>query len=266
VLLHPARGPHGQAVVDRVLIGAGEVLELDPDRDLQDAAYVTTAAGPKLLWPSPTRAQWRDAHALYSAVMKDQTGLYARLRSLPHERKGPGAPYQMWAVGLLANKTLPVAWIEGAYPYAPALTRHLYRASYRGSEIAEYLASSLRRAAVIASETAYPAMRPADGSAHLARFDGRWEFWPAASVPFYSLLDEVVEAGAVDEDDPVSAPLIDYAQILLDEARAHLAHRLDSLPPNDRGNRARARAQQRFEDDVNSDKAPAELRGETAHD
>jgi CRISPR system Cascade subunit CasA len=52
----------------------------------------------------------------------------------------------------------------------------------------------------------------------------------------------------------------------MNAARAHLVHRLDSLPPNDRGNRARARAQQRFENDMNSAKAPAELRGEIAHD
>ncbi|MET8555889.1 type I-E CRISPR-associated protein Cse1/CasA [Streptomyces sp. NPDC004959] len=266
VLLRPARGPHGQAVVDRVLIGAGEVLELDPERDLQDAAHVDTAAGRKPLWPSPTRAQWRDAHALYGAVKDAPTGLYARLRSLPHERKGPGAPYQMWAVGLLANKTLPIAWTQGTYPYAPALTRHLHRASYRGSKIAEHIANSLKRAAVIASETAYPAVRAADGSAQVARFDGRWEFWPAASAPFYNLLDEVIDAGVLDDDDPVSSPLLDYARTLMNAARAQLAHRLDSLPPNDRGNRARARALERFENDMNGDKAPAELRGETAHD
>ncbi|MEU1622383.1 type I-E CRISPR-associated protein Cse1/CasA [Streptomyces sp. NPDC005722] len=266
VLLRPRRGPGGSIDVDRVLIGAGEVLDLDQERHLQDAVYTTTLGGQKKpLWASPSRALWRDAHALYSAVMDNETGLYARLRALPYEKKGPGAPYQMWAVGLIANKALPVAWTQGTYPYAPGMARHLFRASYRGSVIAEYVARSLKSAAVVASEIAYPAGHAADSSAQVARFDGRWEFWPAATGPFDNLLDEVIEAGTED-DDPVSAPLLDYAQTLKDKARTHLYHRLDSLPPNHRGHRARARAEQRFEDDMNSDKAPAELRGETAHD
>ncbi|MYW02348.1 type I-E CRISPR-associated protein Cse1/CasA [Streptomyces sp. SID3343] len=266
ILLRPSHGPHGQIMVDRVLIGAGEVLDLDPERHLQDAVLSQTLNGlVKPLWPSPTRALWREAHALYGAVKDAETGLYARLRSLPYERKGPGAPYQMWAVGLLANKALPVAWTEGAYPYAPGMADHLYRASRRGSIIAEYVALSLKRAAVVASEVVHPAARAADEGGQLARFDARWQFWPAAAQPFADLLDEVIEGGAAG-DDPVSAPLADYARILVASARTHLTHHLDALPPNSRGHRARARAEQRFEDDVTADKAPAELRGEITHD
>ncbi|RDG36634.1 type I-E CRISPR-associated protein Cse1/CasA [Streptomyces corynorhini] len=266
VLLRPNRGQDGQVVVDRVLIGAGEVLELDPERHLQDAVLkVMTNGDAKPLWPSPTRALWRDAHALYGAVKNADTGLYARLRDLRYEKKGSGAPYHLWAVGLLANKALPVAWTQGSYPYAPGMARHLHHASFRGSTVAEYVADSLKSAAIVATEIVYPASRAADNAAQLARFDARWEFWPDAAQPFYELLDEVIEGGAED-DDPVSAPLVGYARTLVTSARTHLTHRLDSLPPNNRGHLARARAEQRFEDDMRRAKAPAELRGETAHD
>ncbi|GGZ13492.1 hypothetical protein GCM10010387_01910 [Streptomyces inusitatus] len=266
VLLRPNRGADGQVVVDRVLIGAGEVLELDLKRHLQDAVLGTTLGGEeKPLWPSPTRAQWRDAHALYGAVKDSETGLYARLRSLPYEKRGPGAPYQMWAVGLLTKQALPVAWTQGSYPYAPGMERHLHRASHRGSIVAEYVAWSLKRAAVVASEIAHPSAYAADG-AQVARFDARWEFWPSAAEPFYQLLDEVIEEGLVDDDDPVSAPLVDYARTLMTSARTQLTHRLDPLPPNSKGHRARARAERRFDEDMGSARAPAELRGETAHD
>ncbi|MEU9917835.1 type I-E CRISPR-associated protein Cse1/CasA [Streptomyces sp. NPDC051001] len=266
VLLRPGRGTQGQVVVDRVLIGAGEVLELDEQRHLQDAVFGQTTSGVrKPLWPSPTRALWQQAHALYSAVRDDRSGMYARLRSLPYERQGTGAPYQLWAVGLVANKTLPVAWTHGAYPYAPGMAGHLFRASRRGSDIAEHIARSLKHAAILAAETAFPAMRAADEAGQVARLDARWAFWPSAEDPFHELLDEVVERGPQD-DDPVSEPLITYAQALVTTARTQLLQRLDALPPNDRNHRARARAVHRFEDDMSGSRAPAELRGEIARD
>ncbi|WP_110946049.1 type I-E CRISPR-associated protein Cse1/CasA [Streptomyces avicenniae] len=267
VLLHPALAPDGSIVVNRVLIGAGEVLALDDELHLQDAVFVQPASGPpKPLWPSPTRALWQEAHALYSAVKAQQPGLYKRLASLPYKRKDRSAPYQLWAVGLIANKTLPVTWTDGHFPYAPGMAAHLYRASRRGSRIAEYLAWSLKRAATIASETVHSAAHAADEARQVARFDARWMFWPAAAKPFDRLLDQVIEEGFDNPDDPVSSPLAEYTRVLLDSARTHLVYRLDSLPPNKRGYEARARALRRFEDDVAHDKAPAELRGEIAHD
>lgn len=268
VLMRPAYGPHGQVMVDRVLIGAGEVLDLDPARHLQDAVYSKTANGmSKPLWPSPSRALWQQAHALYSAVMDDETGMYARLRSLlPHKRTKPGAPYQLWAVGLLANKTLPVAWTHGTYPYAPGMAAHLYRASRRGSVIAEYIALVLKNAATVAAETAFPAMRVADESGQVARLDARYDFWPAAEAPFEGLLDEVIDRGFFEDDDPVSAPLVAYALELMTTARTQLLRRLNTLPPNDRNHRARARGVRLFEEAMSGERAPAELRGETSLD
>ncbi|MEV7089392.1 type I-E CRISPR-associated protein Cse1/CasA [Streptomyces sp. NPDC093085] len=265
ILLRGRRGPDGDALVDRVLIGAGEVLELDLRRHLQDAVPSRTMNGQeKPLWPSPTRALWQDAHALYAAVVNRENGLFTRLGSLA--KRGVGAPYHMWAVGLLTNQALPMAWTQGAYPYAPGMERHLYHASFRGSKIAEYIAGSLKSAAVLAMETAHPAAHAADKNHLLARFDARWLFWPDAAQPFYRLLDTVIREGKVDDDDPVSAPLIEYATILVTSARNHLTHRLDSLPPNSRSHHARARAENRFEDEMARAKAPAEIRGEIAHD
>ncbi|WP_367223235.1 type I-E CRISPR-associated protein Cse1/CasA [Streptomyces sp. 16-176A] len=268
ILLHPVRGPRGQVMVDRVLIGAGEVLALDPTRHLQDAVYSETTNGVrKPLWPSPSRALWQQAHALYSAVMDDETGTYARLRSLlPRRRTHLGAPYHLWAVGLLANKTLPVAWTHGCYPYAPGMAAHLYRASRRGSVIAEYIALILKKAAIVAAETAFPAMRAADETGQVARLDARYAFWPAAEDPFETLLDEVIDRGFEDDDDPVSAPLVAYAMELTATARAQLLQRLDTLPPSDRNHRARTRGERLFEEAVSGERAPAELRGETSVD
>ncbi|MFJ8229587.1 type I-E CRISPR-associated protein Cse1/CasA [Streptomyces sp. NPDC094448] len=276
VLLRPARGPHGQVMVDQVLIGAGDVLDLDPARHLHDAVYGTTTNGvSKPLWPSPSRALWQQAHALYGAVNEGQGGMYARLRSLlPYRRRETqgsdqetqhGAPYHLWAVGFLANQALPFSWTQGAYPYAPGMAAHLYRASRRGSDIAEYVARTLKNAAIVAAETAFPAMRAADEAGQVARLDARYDFWPAAEDPFHELLDEVIDGG-LEDDDPVSAPLVAYALKLMITARIRLLQLLDTLPPGDRYHRARSRAERLFDEAMSNDRAPAELRGETAHD
>ncbi|ROO84452.1 CRISPR system Cascade subunit CasA [Actinocorallia herbida] len=263
VLLHPRQEPSGEVLVDRVLVGAGELLYLDPRLHLQDAVYSRTTNGlERPLRPSPTRALWQEAHALYSAVVESQAGLYARLHSLlPQEQQGSGAPYYLWAVGLLADQALPVAWTHGSFPYAPGMAKHLHRASWRGSNIAEYIARSLKRAAIVAAEMAFPAVRPSDEAGQIARLDARWAFWPAAEQPFHELLDEVVEGG-LEARDPVSEPLFAYTADLLSTARTHLHQRLDRLPPGDRSHQAQARALRRFEDDIADTRAPAELRGE----
>ncbi len=266
VLLRAGVGPHQELVVDKVLIGAGETLELDPVRHLQDAVFnTTTNETKKPLWPSPSRALWQDAHALYCAVKDNQPGLYARLHSLPYDRQGTGAQYHLWAVGLLANQTLPVIWTHGCYPYAPGMAAHLFRASRRGSDIAEYIAKCLKKAAILAAEAAFPAVRAADEAGQIARLDARYLFWPAAKDPFHELLDEVIDRGPED-DDPVSDPLIAYAEELLATGRTQLLQRLDTLPPSDQCNRARADAIRQFDKDMSAKRAPAELRGEIARD
>lgn len=263
VLLRPALAADGTSVVvDRVLLGAGELIELDPQRHLHDAVMRTRLNGEdKPLWASPTRALWRDAHALYSSVKDAHTGMYALLRSLKGRGTGDSsAPYKLWAVGLLANKTVNIAWTDGAYPYGPGMEKRLYVASKRGSDIADRLARGLELAAVVVREIIHPNPVPSEKKHLQAQFDARWEFWPAAEEPFDKLLDNIAEG------DPVPESLLEYAETLLDLTWTFLRQRLDKLPRNSKGNRARALAEQRLAKHLTSATAPAELRGETAHD
>lgn len=239
------------------MIGAGELLALDPGRDLEDAVFKDMLNGHrKPLWPSPTRALWREAHALYTAATRDTSGLFGRLRHLTFPYEGGGPPCSLWAVGLIANKTVAAAWTEGHFPYAPSQGEALCEASRHGSEIAEYVARALERAAYAAWKVAYPNPKPADRKAQMARFDARREFWPAAKEPFLLLLDTTARGGDV----PLA--LRDYAGELCSSAEEALRNRLHALQPNDKGMLARARAEQRFQADMADAKAPAELREE----
>lgn len=258
VLLRPGPpGPGDRATVDRVLLGAGELLSLDSERDLEDAVYFQKLNGHrKPLWPSPTRALWREAHALYSAVQESGEGLFGRLRGLKFPDGGDDQACRLWAVGLLANKTLVTTWTEGSFPYAPSQGAALCEASGRGSDTVEYVARALERAAYVAWKIVYPNPKPSDAAAQRARFDARREFWPAAEAPFYRLLDDTAEGKSV-------TPLLrEYAGELRSMAEGFLKDRLGSLPGNDKGYVARARAEQRFQDDMNRPNAPDDLRGE----
>ncbi|WP_231717285.1 type I-E CRISPR-associated protein Cse1/CasA [Streptomyces paludis] len=254
VLLRPTIGPDGTTVhVDRVLIGAGELLTLEM-RHLQDAVFARTMGGTvKPLWPSASRALWLKAHALYAAVTERQAGLYGLLGELPR-RPGPHS-LKLWAVGLVANKTLPISWTEGFFPFAPHMDHELHEASRRGSAIAEHVARSLQIAAYAAWEVAYPNPRPSDRDRQVARFDARAEHWPAAAGPFQILLEETAEG------EPVPDSLLDYADTLQAAAIQFLTKRLDSLPRNNQGLRARAVALRRLKDELTGRRAPAELRG-----
>ncbi|MFE9661725.1 type I-E CRISPR-associated protein Cse1/CasA [Streptomyces sp. NPDC005955] len=259
VLLRPVPAAPGEPVhVDRVLIGAGELLALDPERDLEDAvpSTITLNGHRKPLWPSPTRALWREAHALYSAATQETTGLFGRLRHLRFPDDGDGPPCMLWAVGLIANKTVAATWTEGHFPYAPSQGEALCEASRRGSAIADYLARALERSAYAAWKVAYPNPKPADRAAQMARFDARREFWPAAKGPFLLLLDETARGS------DVPTVLRDYAGDLRSSAADFLRHRLDALPHDSKGLLARARAEHRFRADLADAKAPAELREE----
>ncbi|MFJ3926354.1 type I-E CRISPR-associated protein Cse1/CasA [Streptomyces sp. NPDC090022] len=263
--------PDGSAV-DRVLMGAGEILALGPS-DLQDAVYAQTSDGRKKpLWASTTRAVWREAHALYAAVARAEdpgfvnkgTDLYGRLALLPGADavRGPGQPpphsVKLWAVGLVAKQTTAITWVNGTFPYAPGLGAALDRASHRGSRIAEHVATSLSKAAYAAWLIAYPNPKPADKAGQLARFDARGRHWQATEEPFYTLLDDTA-AG-----EPVHESLLDYAATVVAAARKFLTECLDSLPRNSRGAQAHAAALRRFDTELSHPKAPAELQGETA--
>ncbi|MEV8534663.1 type I-E CRISPR-associated protein Cse1/CasA [Streptomyces sp. NPDC051211] len=269
VLLRPT--PKGDAV-DRVLLGAGELLSLK-DEHLQDAVYAKKADGTtKPLWASASRAVWRDAHALYAAVAEarsskdanDGDTLYRRLALFPPEDVAPEPGQQparrveLWTVGLVAKQTTAITWVDGAFPFAPGLEARLYLASRRGSEIAEYVATALSRAAYAAWTVAYPNPKPADKAGQIARFDARRMHFEATREPFDLLMDETTIG------EPVHECLLDYAATVSTAARRFLTECLDSLPRNSQGAKAQAAALQRFDDELASPKAPAELRGERA--
>ncbi|MFF4010687.1 type I-E CRISPR-associated protein Cse1/CasA [Streptomyces sp. NPDC001717] len=269
VLLRPT--PQGDQV-DRVLLGAGELLALKEEH-LQDAVYAKTADGTgKPLWASATRAIWRQAHALYAAVDKarshegrnDGGTLYRRLALFPAEDVAPEPGQQparrieLWTVGLVAKQTTAIAWVDGTFPFAPGLEARLYLASYRGSDIAEFVASALYKAAYAAWSIVYPNPKPGDKDNQIARFDARGQHWAATREPFDLLMEETT----LGED--VNASLHEYAVTVATAARRFLAECLDPLPRNSQGAKARAAALRRFDDELALPKAPAELRGESA--
>jgi CRISPR system Cascade subunit CasA len=267
ILLRPTRAGDR---VDRVLLGAGELLALT-DEHLQDAVYAKKADGTsKPLWASATRAVWRQAHALYAAVAEarskaggnDGDTLYRRLALFPAEDVAPEPGQQparridLWTVGLVAKQTTAIAWVDGTFPFAPGLEAKLYLASYRGSEIAEFVATALSKAAYAAWTVVYPNPKPNDKNSQIARFDARGQHWAATREPFDLLMEETT----LGED--VQACLHEYAITVSTAARKFLAECLDPLPRNSQGAKARAAALKKFDEELDSTKAPAELRGE----
>lgn len=255
VLMRPVPGLDGdQAVVDRVLIGAGELLQLDAELHLQDAVMSVTRTGEKKpLWPSATRDLWREAHALYAAVENESGGLYTRLAKLPKEKGADRHPFNLLAVGLLSNKTTPIGWVTSTFPFAPGQAPALYQASLRGSQVAEHVARSLDRAAYAAWTIAYPNPKPSDKKFQIARFDARPEQWKATEEPFHTLLVDVAEGEMVTDCMP------GYAEWLVQMAREFLDKRLDSLPKSGQGLRARAAARRSFEAELTGSRGPADL-------
>ncbi|MCF3166813.1 type I-E CRISPR-associated protein Cse1/CasA [Streptomyces violaceoruber] len=256
VLLRPRPGLSGDlAHVDRVLIGAGELLDLDQEKHLQDAVMSQSRTGVvKPLWPSATRDLWREAHALYAAVEKRSGGLYRRLAQLPPEDGASGQTFDLLAVGLLAAKSSAIGWVTSVSPFAPGRAPELYQASLRGSQVAEHLARSLDSAAFKAWEVMFPNPKPSDKKAQIIRFDARPEQWKATELPFRTLLADVAEGASVSDRMP------EYTGWLVEMAQDFLDKRLDALPGNGQGRRARAAAQHGFRKFLTGPKAPPDLR------
>ncbi|MEU7556015.1 type I-E CRISPR-associated protein Cse1/CasA [Streptomyces sp. NPDC044571] len=250
ILLSPCTLANGETGVDRVLVGAGELLAPLPDSLVQDVVYTGTGATAKPLAPSPARALWREAHALYAAVAdrSKRLDLYHRLATLAEGR------VSLWAVGLVANKTAPLTWLSDTFPYRPGREEDLRHAAHTGSQLAEYVAAALWKAAFAAWKVAYPNPKPADKKLQIARFDARPEHWAATEQPFHILLDTVV-AG-----ESVPASLEAYGTTLAEHATVFLEHRLDSLPANARGFQARADALRTLASEFGKQKAPDQLK------
>ncbi|MFF3617279.1 type I-E CRISPR-associated protein Cse1/CasA [Streptomyces sp. NPDC002580] len=256
ILMRPAVTPDGQPAVDRILMAAGELLEPLAPHHMQDAVYENTANGPaKAIRPSASRALWREAHALYAAVADRDHGpdLYDRLARLSGRR------LTLWTVGLIAKQTTAVTWVSDTFPFVPGRERDLRYAAERGCLIAEYVASSLSRAAYVAWTVTYPNPKPADKSSQIARFDAGPEHWAHTAEPFHVLLDDTAKA---EGEDQVETALVEYAAVLSEAAHRFLHNRLDSLPANSRGYQAQAQAARRLENDLTGPTAPDELKGD----
>ncbi|MEU9979282.1 type I-E CRISPR-associated protein Cse1/CasA [Streptomyces sp. NPDC051014] len=242
-----------------------------PDHKIVDRTKKADGTS-KPLWASASRAVWREAHALYAAVAEarseaggnDGGTLYRRLALFPAEDVAPEPGQQparlidLWTVGLVAKQTTAIKWVDGTFPFAPGLEAKLYLASYRGSDIAEFVAAALSKAAYAAWTVAYPNPKPTDKSAQIARFDAREHHWAATQESFDLLMEETT----LGED--VHACLHEYAASVATAARRFLTERLDPLPRNSQGAKARAAALRRFDDELATAKAPAELWRETS--
>ncbi|WP_431775456.1 type I-E CRISPR-associated protein Cse1/CasA [Streptomyces cucumeris] len=257
VLLHPVRMGDGSLAVDRVLIGSGEVLPELPGEFLQDAVMVKGKGKDDWvpLRPSPDRAMWREAHALYATVAertKDRD-LYNRLALLP------GTRVQLWTVGLITRQqSTPVAWVADEFPYVPGQEMEFREVSEEASGICEYVSRALWAAADTARVIVYPNPKPTDKKQQTIRFNGAAEMWAGAGEPFHALLDAVAEGLEPAEG------LIGFAADITDLAITALNNRLDSLPSHGSGVRARLEAQARLRRSLTGSRAPYHLQ-EAAH-
>lgn len=250
MLLHPTRMSDGSLGVDRVLMGSGEVLPDLPGEFCQDAVMVKRGSKGKVNWvqlrPSADRAMWREAHALYATVAertKDKD-LYNRLALLP------GTRVQLWAVGLIARRSTPVAWVADEFPYVPGQEMEFREVSEGGSAICEYIARALWKAADTARVIIYPNPKPSDIKQQTVRFNGTADMWAGAGDHFHVLLDAVAEGL-----EPAEA-LVGFAAEIAALARTSLNNRLDSLPSHGSGLQARLQAQDRLRGSLTGSRAP----------
>jgi CRISPR system Cascade subunit CasA len=250
ILTRPARQPDGSWGVDRVLMGAGDIVDLTHTSALQDAVIEKNAP----LKASAARALWREAHSLYAATARREKGmdLYGRLAMLPE-----GHRVTLWTVGLLAKPGKLIAWVNDAFPYIPGRESALRQASEEGCAIAEYVAAALDDAAYAAWRIAYPNPKPSDKQAQLARFKATGEHFAATEPLFHELLDETAEGT------PVPEALAAYAAQVRSNAEAFLTDRLRSLPPSSQGYQANTEAREKLAEILNHPrKAPVHLRME----
>ncbi|MFJ9692200.1 type I-E CRISPR-associated protein Cse1/CasA [Kitasatospora sp. NPDC101183] len=250
VALRPVVMEDGEPGVDRVLVGPGDTLVPLPDVYRQDEVLVMRAGKPVTLKPQASRELWRESHALYAAIAERVKGndLYGRLAMLR------GLRPELWAVGLLADKGQPIAWVDDRFPYVPGREAGLRHASEQGSAVAEYAATALRAAATTACEHAYPG---AKATGRAAGFTGERTMWAGAGEEFHALLD------AVADGHPVAEALALFGARIRALATAALKADLDGLPAAGRGLKAHTLAAKRLQDVLDHPDAPKPLKETT---
>ncbi|MEV6973735.1 type I-E CRISPR-associated protein Cse1/CasA [Kitasatospora sp. NPDC093806] len=250
IVLRPVRLPGGTLGVDRVLVGPGETLGVLPAAYRDDEVLTMRGKKAEVFRPRRSRELWCEAHALYAAAPTERTkgqDLYGRLASLR------GLRPELWAVGLLAEKGTPIAWVSDHFPYVPGREADLRHASEQGSVIAEYAATALQKAAAAACAVEYPNPKPADQAAQLARFNGEPELWAGAGTEFHDLL------GGVADGEAVHTLLAAYGRAIRGLATAALGARLHSRRSGP-SLHARIRAEERLTAELNHRTAPVPLR------
>nr|BAJ19031.1 putative CRISPR-associated Cse1 family protein [Streptomyces sp. SANK 62799] len=236
VLMRPATTSDGRLVIDRVLVGAGELLDPLPPTHQQDAVMRGD-------WPWQARAEralWRDANAIYAAFTPRSdkgTDLYSRLLTI-------GRRVDLWAVGLIARQRDVTAWISDTFPFAPDHELTLRTASSQALACAEATAKAVRSAASVARDTLYPRARPEERTRLLQHLHPGTQLWARFEAPFRTLMDDLT-AGA-----PHEHALATYTAAVTQAAHQALAERLRALPQTGTGLEAAVRAQARLERDL----------------
>ncbi|WP_199546347.1 type I-E CRISPR-associated protein Cse2/CasB [Streptomyces sp. N35] len=250
ILMAPRRGDDGALVVDKVLIGAGEILAPLPPTLIPDAVF----KGDKPLQPNPERALWRDAHALYAAASNTGQGsdLYSRLVRYPR-------PVQLWSVGLAAKNHDVTGWISDTFPFYGARHHQLRQAAQDAANWTEFLAGAVKKAATIARDLTYPNARPEERATLLKRFDPGPDLWARFEDPFHQLLEAITDGS---EEDTARA---DFATAAVTCARSALAERLRSMPRTGHAMEALVRAEARLAAELTSKKTPMELAEAAMH-
>ncbi len=258
ILLSPAIGPDGAIVVDRVLVGAGDLMEELPHTLLQDAVLVDGR-------PQQVRsdtALWRSAAALYAGAgsqdpknAKDED-LFARLTKV--KRK-----VDIWSVGLITSQRTLVGWVSDTYPFVGTQLRPLHLAAVDGAAWCAAAERAVRSGAAVARDIAYPNARPEERKAILDRLHPGPLLWARFEGAFHELLDAIA---AADEDPPEEHSLIhaqaraDFARSVTALSRAALDEGLRSLPPSGLALEAQVKAEGRLAKALASDRTfPAEF-------
>ncbi|MFJ3841871.1 type I-E CRISPR-associated protein Cse2/CasB [Streptomyces sp. NPDC090054] len=228
VALAPARRPDGEIVVDKVLVGGGELMTPLPPQLLQDAVLV---AG----WPQQARvdrALWRTSPALYAGADPDNakgSDLFSRLEGL-------GRRVEILSVGLLTAKSSFLGWVSETFPFVGALREELYLAATDGAQWCEKAERAVAGAAAVARDAAFPRARPDERKQLLARLVSAPQLWARYEELFRRLLDDIASGGCE------QAARSRFAVDLVATTRALLRESLSCLPESGVGFQARLRA------------------------
>ncbi|MGW3327552.1 type I-E CRISPR-associated protein Cse2/CasB [Streptomyces virginiae] len=228
VALAPVRRADGEVVVDRVLVGAGELMTPLPPQLLQDAVMV--AGRPQQAHID--RALWRTSPALYAGVDPQNAkgcDLFSRLEEL-------GRRVEILAVGLLTSKSSFVGWVSETFPFVGGLREELYLAATDGARWCEKAERAAAGAAAVARDIAFPRVRPDERKRLAARLLAAPLLWARFEDLFRRLLDEVASG------DCEKAARARFAIGLVETTRTSMQESLSCLPETGTGLQARLRA------------------------